>query len=68
MSTIKVFSTTTCVFRNKLKSCLTKNNFAYEEVLIDKHHEEAQTSFAVCGVDGRHARKSCAMMAEKSTY
>jgi glutaredoxin 3 len=52
MPTIKVFSTTTCVFCKMLKNYLTKNNFAYEEVLIDKHPEEAQTSFAVCGSTG----------------
>jgi len=52
MPKITVFSTATCVFCRMLKEYLTKNSFAYEEVLIDKYPEQAQTSFAVCGSMG----------------
>lgn len=52
MPKIKIYSTTTCVYCNMLKTYLKSKNVAYEEVLLDKYPEKMAESVHICNSMG----------------
>jgi glutaredoxin-like protein NrdH len=49
---IKIYSTKTCVYCKMLKEYLKTKGIGYEEILLDEHPEEIQSSLDACGSMG----------------
>lgn len=52
MMKVKIYSTTTCPYCKLAKEYFKEKNVAYEDVLLDRQPEEAQTSVDTCGSMG----------------
>lgn len=52
MPKVKIYSTSTCPYCKMEKEYLKSKNIEFEDVLLDQHPEEVQTSVDTCGSMG----------------
>lgn len=52
MTKITIYSTTTCPYCKMLKKYLNEKGVAFEDVLLDEHPDQIQTSVDGCGSQG----------------
>lgn len=52
MTTVKIYSTTTCPYCKMLKNYLHEKGVPFEDVLIDEQPEQMQASIDTCGSMG----------------
>ena len=52
MAKVKIYSTTTCPYCKMIKAYLQEKNISFEDVLLDQHPDQIQTSIDTCGSQG----------------
>lgn len=52
MPKVKIYSTTSCPYCKMAKDLFKEMNVDYEDVLLDQHPEQVQTSIDTCGSMG----------------